>query len=442
MKDPTAWMEDLNVHLDDETMWSMAAQQEPTANFAGSRLGVGLWTAVVGTLAGALGAVTLSPDVRSILGFAAYLLAAFVLLRGLRPATDRLFGRGVAWLAMTAVFWGFLLGLTAGIAGRVESATLGYGIGMAGGFFVGLIAGSLAPPFVKHEQGWMVFSLIVAPAAVVMGAAMIRGPYGGAGVAEGMLAGGALGAGGYLVATSGLMVALWDPAFGYFKVALLFLHNDNFAAKAIAYLDRAIARSPRESLYYNLRGIAWSKLGNSDAARADWARVAELLPDDPDPLINQSADFMKQNRPDEAIAVLERLLRTHEDHARGHSNLGTALERKGDLDGAIRHYDRAIAIQPDYPAALSNRSYAWFLKGDYARAVADADEAIRLDERLAMAHVNRGHALAAMGQTGAAAASYQEALTIDPAPEVREEAMQGLERLRSSGDAGEGEATA
>ena len=149
MKDPTAWMEDLNVYLDDEAMSSMAAQQEPTANFSGSKIGVGLWTAVVGTLAGALGAITLSPDVRSVLGFAAYLLGAFLLLRGVRPATNRLFGPGLAWLALTAVFWGFLLGLTAAIAGRADSLTVGSGIALAGGFFIGLIAGSLNPPFVR-----------------------------------------------------------------------------------------------------------------------------------------------------------------------------------------------------------------------------------------------------------------------------------------------------
>jgi Flp pilus assembly protein TadD len=424
-------MEDLNVHLDDDAMLSMAAQQEPTANFSGSKLGFGLWSAIVGTLAGALGAVTLSPDVRSVPGFAAYLLAAFLLLRGLRPATDRLFGPGLAWLAFTAVFWGFLLGLTAAIAGRVGSPTVGYGIAMAAGFFVGLIAGSIGPPFIKHEHGWMVFSLIVAPASALMGAAVIRGPYAGSGAGEGMLLGGALGAGGYMVACAALMVVLWDEAYGYYRVALLFLHNDNFAAKAVAYLDRAIARSPRDPVYHNLRGIAWSKLGDPEAARADWAKVAELLPDDPDPLINQSADFMRQNQPDEAIAVLERLLRTHEKHARGHSNMGSALERKGDLDAAIRHYDRALEIQPDYPNALSNRAYAWFRKGDYTRAVADADEALRLDGRLAMAHVNRGHALGAMGEREAALASYRAALMLDPAPEVREEAMQGVERMTS-----------
>jgi Flp pilus assembly protein TadD len=439
MKDPTAWMEDLNVYLDDEAMSSMAAQQEPTANFSGSKIGVGLWTAVVGTLAGALGAITLSPDVRSVLGFAAYLLGAFLLLRGVRPATNRLFGPGLAWLALTAVFWGFLLGLTAAIAGRADSLTVGSGIALAGGFFIGLIAGSLNPPFVRSEHGWMVFSLLVAPASVIMGMAVITGPYRGSGVAEGMLLGGALAAGGYMVATSALMVVLWDEAWGYFRVALLLLHNDNFATKAVAYLDRAIARSPRDPLYLNLRGIAWSKLGNPDAARADWDKVAELRPNDPDPLLNVGADFMKQGRMDEAIATLERLLRTHETNARAHSNLGSAFERKGDLDAAIRHYDRAIALQPEYPAALSNRSYAWFRKGDYPRAVADADEAIRLDERLAMAHVNRGHALGAMGETDAAVGSYQAALMLDPAPEVREEAMQGLERLGTRADARQGE---
>ena len=429
MKDPTAWMEDLNVYLDDETMTSMAAQQEPTANFEGSRIGVGLWTALTGTLGGALGAVTLSPDVRTLAGFPLYLAAAVLLLRGVRPITDRLFGRGMSWLAMTTLFWGFLFGLVVAIGGRVESTTLAYGIVMAGGFFIGMIAGSIGPPFVKHEHGWMAFSLIVAPAAAALGAAVIRGPYARAGDAEGMLLAGALGAGGYFVATCAVMVVLWDRAHNFHQVALLLLHNDNFAAKAVGYLDRAIALAPRDAALYNLRGIAWSKIGDGAAARADWAKVAELRPDDPEPLLNEGADYMKHEMADEAIAVLQRLLQRHEGHARGHSNLGSALEKKGDLDAAIRHYDRAIEIQPDYPNALSNRAYAWHRKGDHARAVADADEAIRLDDRHAMAWVNRGHALAAMGETEAAAASYQSALALDPDPSVREEAMQGLERL-------------
>lgn len=435
MKDPTAWMDDLSVYLDDESVASMAAQQEPTATFAGSKLGVGLWTGLVGAAGGALGAITLSPDIRSsVLGFGVYLAGALVVFRGVGPATNRLFGPGIAWLAFTALFWGGLLGLTVAIGGRVGSTTLGYGISSAAGFFIGLVAGGLHPPFVKHENAWMVWSLMLAPASAMLGTALLRGTYARAGDAEAMLAAGALAAGAYAIPTGVLLTVLWDEAHGLHQTALLFLHNENFAAKAVAYLDRAIAIAPDDVRLYNLRGIAYSKLGRSDAARADWARVRELSPDDPDPLLNEGADYLRHGALDQAVEAFEGVLRLDETHARAHSNLGTALERKGNLDGALRHYDRAIALQPDYPIAFSNRAYTHHLRGDHRSAIADCDQAIRLDERLAMAHVNRGHALAAIGEPAAAIASYRAALYLEPETAIREEAMQGIERLGSSPD--------
>ena len=48
-------------------------------------------------------------------------------------------------------------------------------------------------------------------------------------------------------------------------LATLYLDNENFTAKAIEYLDEAIALRPRSADLHNLRGVAYSKAGDGAA---------------------------------------------------------------------------------------------------------------------------------------------------------------------------------
>jgi Flp pilus assembly protein TadD len=217
-------------------------------------------------------------------------------------------------------------------------------------------------------------------------------------------------------------------------MGLLYLHNDNFAPKAMAYLDRAIAMSPNDGALYNLRGVAWSKLEDPARAEADWRKAAELAPRDHQLHVNIAADHLRRGNVDEAIASLQTALAIDPKDARAHSNLGSAHVRRGDFEAAVEDLTQAIAIDRDYATAYSNRSYAFFRKGDAARALEDADRAIALDVRLAMAYVNRGHALAALGRMDDAADSYRTGLDCEPAPSIRDEALRGLERIGASDD--------
>ena len=58
--------------------------------------------------------------------------------------------------------------------------------------------------------------------------------------------GGAAVAGIYTIVMSIVLVRQWDDAHALGRMGLLYLHNDNFAPKAMAYLDRAIAMSPND----------------------------------------------------------------------------------------------------------------------------------------------------------------------------------------------------
>jgi tetratricopeptide (TPR) repeat protein len=402
-------------------------------------LGLGVFVAIAGTLGGAFGAAMLSPEVRgSMIAFVAFLAAGFLLLRGVGPVTRRVLGPGVGFFVGMAMFWTFLLGVLVAIAGRVDSALLAYGLSIGAGFFIGMMYGAFNPDFVRSEAAWMGVAFPLAPTGATIATAVLRGPLAGSGAVLDMAACGAL-AGAVLMVPMGiLMVRLRDEAQGLYRMGLLFLHNDNFAPKAVAYFDRAIALRGDDAQLWNLRGIAWSRMDESAKARADWAKAMQLSPKDPDPHLNRGTDAMRHGDIDHAIECFRKAIELAPGAATAHSNLGGALERRGDLAEAIAAYDRAIRIDPEYVNAYSNRGFARFRMGDHHAAVADCERAIELAPTFANAYVNRGHALAALGARAEAEASFRTAIEFDPDPRIVEEAMRALEQL--AGDGGESDA--
>lgn len=432
LKDPTAWMEDLTVFVEDDEIAETAALLEPDLIYRGSKIGAALWLALVGTSSGAFAAVALSSGIRtSIWAFAAYLAVGFLLLRGLRPATERLLGRPIVWFAKTTFFWAVLVACMAVLTAGFHSGWLAYGLSAAGGFFIGMMHGSLNPNCIKREDAWMGAALALGTLSTVIGTALERMQPDGSSIGAAALIG-AIAAGLFSAPMSALLFRLWDEAHGCRRMAMLFLHNDNFAAKAVSYLDHAIALSPADPELYNLRGVAWSKMGNSVRAAEDWGKAADLAPFDSGPHMNIGVDHLRRGALDEAIEAFCSALERDPEDATLHSNLGTAFQKRGELDKAIDHYDRAIALRPDYANAYSNRGYARHLKGDHRAAIADCDHALKLNERLPSALVNRAHALAALGEHQSAAECYRDAIELGASPEVREEILQGLQALQKA----------
>jgi hypothetical protein len=338
LNDPTAWMEDFTVFVDDEEIRETAALLEPDLLYRGSVSAAAAWLSLVGTVAGGFAAVTLSPGIRESIGiFAAYLIVALVLMGGLRPATERLLGRPIVWLAKTTFFWAVLLACIAVLSAGFESPWLAYGTSAGGGFFIGMMHGSLNPNCVKREDAWMVTALALGPISTVVATLVQRSVLGETGsIAQAVVVGGIAG-GLFSAPMSVLLFRLWDEAHGLARMAMLFLHNDNFATKAVSCLDNAIALAPGDPELYNLRGLAWSKMDEPERAAADWRRAAELRPEDATPCMNLGVDQLRRGKLDQAIETFGTALALDPENPTIHSNLGTALERRGELDRAITH---------------------------------------------------------------------------------------------------------
>jgi lipoprotein NlpI len=55
-------------------------------------------------------------------------------------------------------------------------------------------------------------------------------------------------------------------------------------------------------------------------------------------------------------------LRIKPDYEKAHNNLGVALFRKGDIEGAISHFREAVRINPDYVYAKNNLKKALMMQ--------------------------------------------------------------------------------
>lgn len=439
VKDPTEWFDDLSVHIDDEELIEQAAALESTLLHDGSRIGAAVWIALVSAIAGAFSGLTFSDEVRSSwLIFVPYLIGGAILLRVLMPLGTRLLGPTVAWLAAFAFFWSFLLAMVAVLGSGIETVWLRYTVSVGGGLFIGLMYSSLSSPGpVRQEDAWLLTALPLGALSTWSATAVQRSFDASANPPWSEVFVGTMAASVFMVPMAVLIAMLSSKSSALAKMATLYLHNENFTAKAIEYLDQAIALSPRSADLYNLRGIAHSKLGDGDRADADFRQVTELSPRFAEPHMNRGIDFLRQGDFDRSIEALKYATSVNPKLAMAFSNLGTAYLKKGDLDAAIESYNRAITLRRKYPIAFSNRAFAYHLKGEHDLAIADATHALTLDPRLPLAHANLGHALAAKGDVNMAARSYRTALAMNPDHEVEEETLTALEKLGVRADEGD-----
>ncbi len=439
-RDPAEWFNDLSVHVDDRELIAEAEALESALLHGQSRVGGPVWIILVSIVAGAFGGLTFSDEIRSSwVVFAGYLLGGALLLRVLHPLGTRLVGPAAAWQALFSFFWSFLLAMVVVLGSRIDTMWLYYTVIVGGGLFVGLMYGSVTPTsaIIAKEDAWLMAALPLGAFSTWSASGVQRGFDASSNPPWSEAFAGTMAASVFIVPITALMAMISTRSNGLAKMATLYLHNENFTAKAIEFLDEAIALSPRSADLYNLRGIAHSKSGNGERADADFRKVTELMPRAAEAHMNRGVDFIRQGDFDRAIEALRYATTVNPKLATAVSNLGTAYQKKGNLDAAIESYSRAIKLRAKYPIAFANRSYSYHLKGEHDLAIADATHALKLDPRLPVAHANLGHALAGKGDAAMAARSYRRALEMDADHEVAEEVLKALEKLGVRADDGD-----
>src|SRR5690349_488250 len=280
-QDPAEWFNDLSVHVDDRELLAEAQVLESTLLRGGSRVGDAAWIIVVSIVAGAFGGFTFSEEIRSSwVIFVGYLGVGALLLRVLKPLSERLVGPSVAWNAFFAFFWSFLLATVAVLGSRIDTVWLYYTGVVGGGLFIGLMYSSVSPTsaFIAKEDAWLMAALPLGAISTWSASGVQRAFDASSNPPWSEAFTGTMAASVFIVPISIVMAMISTRSNGLAKMATLYLHNENFTEKALEYLDEAIALSPRSADLFNLRGIAHSKLGNAALADADFRKVTELMP--------------------------------------------------------------------------------------------------------------------------------------------------------------------
>src|SRR5207302_6644002 len=98
---------------------------------------------------------------------------------------------------------------------------------------------------------------------------------------------------------------------------------------------------------------------------------------------------------------------------RAHFNLGNALARSGDLQGAEQAYRRALAIAPDFGDALGELGLLLQTRGRGDEALACFRRRVMVAPQSAVAHADLALALHRDGAFDTATQAYAAALRLD-----------------------------
>ena len=139
------------------------------------------------------------------------------------------------------------------------------------------------------------------------------------------------------------------------------------------HFNDAVRRDPRFLPGWLGIGQAADQQENYGEAAEAYARARALQPDHPNVLNDLAMSALRQNRPTEAIPLLQQALRAKPDHVVAAGNLRIARAMTGDYDGALLGVGSS-----ERPDVLNNIGYIALGRGDIDVAERMLTEAMRV----------------------------------------------------------------
>jgi len=233
------------------------------------------------------------------------------------------------------------------------------------------------------------------------------------------------------------------------------------AARAIDWIEKAIALDGDKAEFFNSLGAARGATGEPTAAEEAFREAIARDPGFADARFNLGAVLAEQGRRREAEAIYREALERAPDHLGALNNLGVLMKEDGRRDDAVEIFRRAAEIAPDDVDTLYNHAESLerlnrrdeaarvvaklleiapaspggnIIAGALARHAGDFDDAAaHLRRALAettepelriAAHFDLGHTLDRLGQADDAFASFETANRLDE----ETDAVRGIDR--------------
>jgi hypothetical protein len=104
--------------------------------------------------------------------------------------------------------------------------------------------------------------------------------------------------------------------------------------------------------------------------------------------LTQGLAYLRQARFAEAAACFRQSLQFNPNYADAYNNLGTALAKLGDLQGALASFQKGVQLAPGFADAYFNMGLMFAGTGHMDRAIACHEETVRLNPNHAEAHTH------------------------------------------------------
>jgi protein O-GlcNAc transferase len=123
-------------------------------------------------------------------------------------------------------------------------------------------------------------------------------------------------------------------------------------------------------------------------------------------------DLVAKGDRDQAVKVLQAIVRSHPGDGEARLLLGSILTEQGDREGAIGHLSEAVRLQPRSAEAQNALGEAYKTFGDMPSARVPFEKAVALGPDFAQARVNLGLALLEAGEFSAARPHLDKAIAL------------------------------
>lgn len=122
-----------------------------------------------------------------------------------------------------------------------------------------------------------------------------------------------------------------------------------FAGAAAAGEKISKQEAEKLALEHQTYGNKYDDNGQYKEAVEEYLKSLEYASDNTDTLFNLAAVYLKANKPTEAAATLEKLIKLSKDDTEGYNLLGIAYRGCGKETEAKVAWERSLKINPDQP---------------------------------------------------------------------------------------------
>jgi tetratricopeptide (TPR) repeat protein len=240
--------------------------------------------------------------------------------------------------------------------------------------------------------------------------------------------------------------------------------NRKQPAQALARLNAQIAKSPKNSGFYDLLAQFQIQNKNFDQAAVTAQKAMDVNPDDGEAVSIYAEIQTKNGQAAKAIGAWELWTKNHPGNAGGLAVLGTLEESRGDTRKAEDYYKKSLLIQPEQPVASNNLAYlmlqngenidvaltlaqtarraspnspdsadtlawAYYHKGTYGFARDLLEDAIKIDPNSATMQYHLGMVYSKLQDKSSAAAHLKKAISLAPDSPAAKDARAALQGL-------------